>query len=106
MFELTDYHKAWMTENYGKVSRKDCAKHFHVSPTTIDRWVKELGLRARTPKDPSKKTSKDVEAKPAVEALKGYCVDCLHYVVGGHCGKTGRLTGALNKKHCFKQNTL
>ena len=106
MFELTDYHKAWLADNYGKVSRKDCAKHFHVSPTTIDRWVKELGLRARASKDPSKDPSKDVEVKPAVEALKGYCVDCLHYVVGGHCGKTGRLTGALNKKHCFKQNTL
>ena len=104
--ELTEYHIKWMQTNYGNVSRKDCAKHFLVSVTTIDRWVKELGLQVRAPKDPSKNPSKDAEVKPAVEALKGYCVDCLHYVVGGHCGKTGRLTGALNKKHCFKQNTL
>ena len=33
-----------MQENYGKVSRKDCAQHFQVA-TTIDRWVKQLGLR-------------------------------------------------------------
>lgn len=107
--ELTEYHIKWMQTNYGNVSRKDCAKHFQVSVTTIDRWVKELNLRVRAPKDPSKpskKPSKDVEIKSAVEALKGYCVDCLHYVVGGHCGKTGRLTGALNEKPCFKQNTL
>lgn len=32
--ELTDYHIKWMQENYGKVSRKDCAQHFQVS--TLD----------------------------------------------------------------------
>ena len=107
--ELTEYHIKWMQTNYGNVSRKDCAKHFNVSVTTIDRWVKELGLQARAPKDhskPSKKPSKVVEVKPAVEAQKGYCMDCEHYIFGGHCGKTGRLTGALNEKPCFKQNTL
>ena len=107
--ELTEYHIKWMQTNYGNVSRKDCAKHFQVSVTTIDRWVKELNLRVRAPKDPSKpskKPSKVVEVKPAVEALKGYCMDCEHYIFGGHCGKNGKPTGALNEKPCFKQNTL
>ena len=107
--ELTEYHIKWMQTNYGNIKRKDCAKHFNVSVTTIDRWVKELGLQARAPKDhskPSKKPSKVVEAKPAVEAQKGYCMDCEHYIFGGHCGKNGKFTGALNEKPCFKQNTL
>lgn len=104
--ELTEYHIKWMQTNYGNVSRKDCAKHFQVSVTTIDRWVKELGLQVRAPKDPNKKPSKVVEVKPAVEALKGYCMDCEHYIFGGHCGKNGKPTGALNEKPCFKQNTL
>lgn len=34
--ELSDYHIKWMQENYGKVSRKDCAQHLQVSLTTID----------------------------------------------------------------------
>ena len=107
--ELTEYHIKWMQTNYGNVSRKDCAKHFQVSVTTIDRWVKELGLQVRAPKDPSKpskKPSKVVEVKSAVEAQKGYCMDCEHYIFGGHCGKNGKPTGALNEKPCFKQNTL
>lgn len=104
--ELTEYHIKWMQTNYGNVSRKDCAKHFQVSVTTIDRWVKELGLQVRAPKDLSKKPSKVVEVKPAVEAQKGYCMDCEHYILGGKCGKSGKPTGALNEKSCFKQNTL
>ena len=104
--ELTEYHIKWMQTNYGNVSRKDCAKHFQVSVTTIDRWVKELGLQVRARARASKKPSKVVEITPAVEAQKGYCMDCEHYIFGGHCGKNGKPTGALNEKPCFKQNTL
>ena len=99
--ELTDYHIKWMQENYCNVSRKDCAQHFQVSTTTIDRWAKQLGLR-------KKQGSKVIreKRKVPVEALKGYCMDCEHYIFGGHCGKNGKPTGALNEKPCFKQNTL
>mgnify|MGYP007130619817 FL=1 len=109
MKKLTEYHKTWLKENYGKVSRENCALRLKCSNRTIDRWVNELGLQVRAPKDPSKpskKPSKVVEVKPAVEALKGYCMDCEHYIFGGHCGKNGKPTGALNEKPCFKQNTL
>lgn len=27
-----------------------------------------------------------------------YCMDCEHYVLGGICGKTGKITGALKEK--------
>lgn len=109
MKKLTEYHKTWLKENYGKVSRENCALRLKCSNRTIDRWVSELGLQVRAPKDPSKpskKPSKVVEVKPAVEALKGYCMDCEHYIFGGQCGKNGKPTGALNEKPCFKQNTL
>jgi hypothetical protein len=109
MKKLTEYHKTWLQENYGKVSREDCALRLKCSNRTIDRWVSELGLQTRKPKDPSKpskKLNKVVEVKSAVEAQKGYCMDCEHYIVGGQCGKNGKPTGALNEKLCFKQNTL
>jgi len=115
MKKLTEYHKTWLQENYGRVSREECAWRLKCSSRTVDRWVSELGLQTQTrkPKDPSKpskpskiKPSKDVEVKPSVEALKGYCMDCEHYIFGGHCGKNGKPTGALNEKPCFKQNTL
>ena len=102
MKKLTEYHKTWLKENYGKVSRENCALRLKCSNRTIDRWVSELGLQVRAPKDPSK----IVEVKPAVEALKGYCMDCEHYIFGGHCGKNRKPTGALNEKPCFKQNSL
>lgn len=74
MKKLTEYHKTWLKENYGKVSRENCALRLKCSNRTIDRWVSELGLQVRAPKGPSKpskKPSKVVEVKPAVEALKG-----------------------------------
>lgn len=55
---------------------------------------------------PSKNVVKAIVVTPAVEVEKGYCVDCKHYILGGQCGKTGRRTGALNEKPCFKRNTL
>lgn len=110
--ELTEYHIKWMQDNYGKLSRKECADHFHVSTRTIDRWADRLELtyqirsKPKPNKEPSKKPSKVVEETPAVDAPKGYCMDCEHYIVGGQCGKNGKPTGALNEKLCFKQNTL
>lgn len=46
----------------------------------------------------------EVEVNPSVEV--GYCIDCKHYILGGQCGRTGKITGALNEKPCFKTNTL
>ena len=103
--ELTDYHIKWMQENYGKVSRKECAEHLKVSVTTIGRWVKELGLQMR----PSEYKAGVKKKKLSVEVVEdgeiGYCLDCKHYIFGGFCGKTNRHTGALNEKQCFKRNT-
>lgn len=100
MIEFTDSHKSWMIDNYGIVSRKDCAQHFHVSLTTIDRWAKMLGLSIR--KSIKKSISVINDAGNDVEVEKGYCVDCEHYVLGGQCGINGKPTGALNEKPCFK----
>ena len=103
--EMTDYHIKWMQENYGKVSRKDCAQHFQVSTTTIDRWAKQLGLRKQQgSKVIREKRKVPVEGEDSAEVESGYCLDCKHYIFGGFCGKTNRHTGALNEKQCFKRN--
>lgn len=54
------------------------------------------------------KKKKPVEAQkntaPDVGLVKeGYCLDCALYKVGGICGKSGRLTGALHIKNCCTQ---
>ena len=51
------------------------------------------------------KKKKSVEAEkskaPDVgQVSEGYCLDCALYKVGGICGKSGRLTGALHYKNC------
>lgn len=108
MKKLTEHYKTWLQENYGKVSRENCALRLKCSCRTIDRWASELGLtnKRKDPSKPSKKPSKVVEVELLVEAKKGYCVDCKHYVMGGQCGEKGRYTGALNEKPCFERNTL
>lgn len=107
---ITDFHRSWLTNNYGKVTSKECAARLGVSERTICRWAKEFGLTndrvSKITSKPSKKVVKVVEVTPDIEAEKGYCVDCKHYVLGGECEKTGKLTGALNEKPCFKRNTL
>lgn len=105
--ELTDYHIKWMQENYGKVSRKDCAQHFQVSLTTIDRWAKQLGLRKQQgSKVIREKRKVPVEVEDSAEVESGYCLDCKHYIFGGFCGKINRHTGALNEKQCFTKHTM
>lgn len=108
MKRLTEYQTTWLQENYGKMSREECALRLHCSTRTIDRWINKLGLQINKPSKPSKpsKVIEVVEEKPAVDFQKGYCMDCKHYIVGGQCGKNGKPTGALNEKPCFKQNTL
>lgn len=103
VIELTDSIVEWMTDHYGLVSRKECAKHLMVSTTTIDRWARQLGLSKKINHN-KKKEAKVVEVP--VEVEKGYCIDCKHYVAGGYCGRTNRHTGALNEKTCFKKITL
>ena len=103
MIELTEYHIKWMHENYGKVSRKKCAQYFHVSTTTIDRWAKLLDLRKRH----NQNIGIDEQDTTEHEDIPiGYCMDCEHYIAGGHCENTGRSTGALNEKRCFKSKEL
>mgnify|MGYP003456075547 CR=1 FL=1 len=72
MKKLTEYHKTWLKENYGKVSRENCALRLKCSNRTIDRWVSELGLQVRAPKDPSKpskKPSKVVKVKAWIVSI-------------------------------------
>lgn len=103
MIEFTEYHQAFLRDNFERLGRKKCAERLNVSESTIYRWVGLLGIAKAKPR----KEVKAVEVtKPAVTAEIGYCVDCQHYILGGQCGKTGRLTGALNEKPCFKRNTL
>lgn len=105
--ELTDTIVEWMKENYGVLERRECAKHIGVSTTTIDRWAQQLALRKTRchvqPVKYKKKKRPGVEVEAKGED-KGYCVDCEHYILGGHCGMTNRHTGALNEKKCFKRN--
>lgn len=91
MAKMTNEHIAWLKENYGNKSRSECAKFLMVHISTVTKYVKMLNLEENTQK---KATSKmDI----------GYCLDCKHYILGGNCAKTGRYTGALNEKICFKR---
>ena len=89
---------AWLEANYQQMSLRDCAKHLQISKDLVSRTAKRLGL------DIGKK--RPVEARKnvapgVVRRDEGYCLDCTFYKIGGMCGKSGRLTGALHKKKCF-----
>lgn len=100
--ELTEKEKQWLIDNYPTMRQCECAKHLMVSVNIIRSHVNELGLhKVRKPSGKKKSDKK----KPSVsDGDKGYCIDCMSYVVGGICGRTGRYTGALNRKVCFKDN--
>ena len=95
---FTEEELAWLEANYQQMTLRDCAKHLMISKDLVSRTAKRLGL--------------DIGKKRPVEARKnvapgvnrwgeGYCLDCVLYKIGGICGKTRRLTGALHKKKCF-----
>lgn len=108
MREFTEAEKQWLRDNYHSMKQCDCARHLHCSDGIIRRLVKELGIfEARKHYDQNSKLSKKEKKAAAVKSIndsgEGYCLDCFYYLVGGHCTKTGRDTGALNKKQCFKR---
>lgn len=102
---LTDKERQWLIDNYPNMRNCDCAEHLMVSRNVIRRYAIELGLeKVRKPSAEVNKP-KDKKPKPGImESGKGYCIECAFYVVGGVCGRTARITGALHKKECFKPN--
>ena len=95
---FTEEELAWLEANYQQMTSRDCAKHLLISKDLVSRTAKRLGL------DIGKK--RPVEARKNVapginQGVEGYCLDCALYKIGGMCGKTRRLTGALHKKKCF-----
>lgn len=96
---LTNDTKNFLLANYGRVRLADIAKHLGVSVSTVKVWGAQLHLTA--PKT-TKKEKLVFPSEPIIE-LKGYCQDCAWYIPGGNCSKTGRYTGALNKKKCFTE---
>lgn len=96
---LSEEEKDWLRENYYTKTSRECAKYLLASKSLLAKWVKELGLRKRFN---APEVKDKIYCKAVVEYGKGYCIDCKHYVVGGTCGDTGRITGALHKKSCFK----
>lgn len=54
--------------------------------------------KKKKPVEAQKNTAPDVG-----QVREGYCLDCALYKVGGICGKSGRLTGALQIKKCCTQ---
>lgn len=93
----------WLRENYPLLTAKECAKELMVSPSKIKVWARELGLRKNKAAMGKDRKEPIVIARPKFTGDIGYCRECKHYVLGGHCGKTGKETGALNEKQCFKR---
>lgn len=104
MSTMTEYQKEWLLKNYGRIGRKESANYLRVCPSTLDGWIKELGIARQ--KREKRKTPK-VSAPDTVQSdiEKGYCRECMSYIAGGWCDKTGKITGALNEKKCFKRNS-
>lgn len=108
MREFTEEEKQWLRDNYAQMKQRECARHLHCSDNVIRRAVKELGIfEARKTYDQKPKQSKKEKKAAVIKSMndsgEGYCLDCFYYLAGGHCTKTGRDTGALNKKQCFKR---
>lgn len=104
MCGLDDNVANWLKENYHQLSLKECAKELMVSVSTIKNWSHQLGLRKYKPSlGKDRKLPLKVE-KPKMSEDIDYCRHCKHYCAGGLCGKTGRYTGSLNEKQCFKRN--
>lgn len=99
---FTENEKQWLIDNYPTMKQSDCAKHLMVSANVVRRLAKELGIYEK--KNPAVEGNKPKEKPSILEAGKGYCLECAYYVVGGTCGRNGRMTGALHKKECFKVN--
>lgn len=102
MKTLTEKETQWLIDNYDTMTQAACAKHLMVSDTDVRRLAKELGIYKK--KNPAVKANKPKEKPSILEAGKGYCLECAYYVVGGICGRNGKITGALHKKECFKVN--
>ena len=104
MRRLTETETQWLIDNYPKMRQCDCAEHLMVSRNVIRRAARDLGLQ-KEEKPTVVSKPKETKPKPGIiEAGKGYCLECAFYVVGGVCGRTARLTGALHRKECFKPN--
>ena len=103
--QLTEKEKQWLIDNYHTKKQCDCARHLNISKNVIRRFAKELGIyEKKTPAVVSKKPKAKPDIIDVIEDGKGYCLECAYYVLGGTCGKNGRITGALHKKGCFKAN--
>lgn len=85
MSTMTEYQKEWLLKNYGRIGRKESANYLRVCPSTLDGWIKELGI-AR-PKREKRKTPK-VSAQDTVkyDIEKGYCRECMSYIAGSCAG--------------------
>lgn len=95
---FTEEELAWLEANYQQMTLRDCAKHLQISKDLVSKTAKRLGLDIgkKRPVEAQKNVAPDVN-----QGDEGYCLDCALYKIGGLCGKSGRLTGALHKKKCF-----
>lgn len=89
---MTDECIEWLKANYARLGRAECARQLMVHKTTISKYAKLCNLT---------ESNAPIVSDPTLR--KGYCVDCEHYMPGGHCRRNQRYTGALNEKQCFKQ---
>ena len=92
-----------MKDNYPTKPNYVCREHLHICYERLRLLVNELGLQ----KEKSGKVKVKLYNRPKKknqyedEISKGYCLNCLFYLNGGVCGKTGKEVGALWKKKCF-----
>ena len=105
---FTEEEKQWVRENYNRMKQCECCKYLHCTDGVLRRVAKEVGVYvARKTYDQKPKLNKKAKKEAAIKTInesgEGYCIDCLYYMAGGHCSKTGKDTGALHKKICFKE---
>lgn len=91
---FTEKEKQWLIDNYATMKQADCAKHLMVSANVVRRLAKELGIYEK--KNLAIEVNKPKARPDILEAGKKYCIECAFYVVGGICGRNGRIIGALH----------
>ena len=105
MRAFTEKEKQWLIEHYHTMKQCECASHLCCSDDTVRRLAKQLGIYVkRTTHEAGKKKVEVVNVTMCDEG-DGYCIYCCHYRSNGHCAKTGKDTGALHKKVCFKEKS-
>lgn len=105
--EWTSEEIEWLKENYPVKSDHVCRLHLHISYKRLWLKVEELGLKKVKPTDFEVEKKVHVKCRKRrlyedEDSLKGYCLDCIHYIAGGKCKNSGKDVGALWQKKCFR----